>query len=71
MLLSASRPDMNIQAVKPLMAMPMPATIMTVVAATGSGEASRCTASQAMAPVATSSRTALLSAARMVVERNP
>ena len=45
------------------MTMPMPATIITVTLATGSGLTSRRIASQAMAPTATSRSTALKSAA--------
>ena len=43
----------------------MPATTITVVPATGAGSAKRRTASQAMAPMATSRMTALNRAARI------
>jgi hypothetical protein len=47
------------------------ATIITGPLSTEAGSAKRRTASQAMAPVATSSRTALVSEARMVPLRRP
>jgi len=47
------------------------ATIITVAPPTGCGSPSRRTASKAMAPVATSSKTALISAAWMDAERKP
>ena len=55
MLRSDLRPDMKSSAVAPLMAMPTSATQMTVISATGSGLPRRCTASQTMAPTASSS----------------
>ena len=52
MLRSLWRPLMNSQAVKPLIAMPIPATAITVTLATGFGSAKRQNASQAIAPQA-------------------
>ncbi len=66
-----SPPRANSQAVTPLTTMPAAATAMTVSPATGCGSASRCTASHATAPMATSSSTALNSAARIDEPRRP
>ena len=71
MLMSLWRPDMNINAVAPLMTMPITATTITVISATGSGSPNRRTASQTIPPTATSSRTALTSEARMELRRRP
>src|SRR4029079_5446430 len=71
MLTSRSPPEAKSQAVKPLIRMPSPATTIIVVLATGGGAERRCTASQEIAPAATSNKTALASAARIVDEPNP
>ena len=71
MLMSPFEPEANSQAVKPLMRMPIPATTITVVPATGAGSRKRCTASTMMPPVATSSTTALNRAARIEEPRRP
>ena len=71
MLRSFSRPRMNISAVPPLTSTPTPATQNTIPVATGSGACRRWTASQAMAPMATSSSMALASAARIELRRRP
>ena len=71
MLRSSLRPLMNSQAVKPFTRMPIPATIITVRLATGSGLAKRHTASHAIAPQAKISRIALPSAARIELPRKP
>ena len=63
MLMSRLRPDMNSSAVSPLMTTPIAATTTTSWPATGCGSAKRRIASQAMAPVTTSSSTALASEA--------
>ena len=51
--------------------MPMAATITTVLPATGSGEANRWIASQAIAPTDIKRKMALKSAARMDEPRRP
>ncbi len=71
MFRSSLEPFMNIRAVAVLMTMPMPATIITGPVWIGCGSAKRRTASQAMAPTATSSTTALVSEARIVPLRRP
>jgi len=58
-------------ALPPLMSMPKPATIITVSPPTGCGSRSRCTASQAMAPLVNSSSTALPKAASTEARRMP
>src|SRR5262245_10042049 len=65
MLRSPLRPEANSPAVAPFTTIPTLATIMTVPLATGSGCKSRRTPSQAIAPTATRSKTALNSAARI------
>jgi hypothetical protein len=70
-LMSLLLPAANSQAVSPLIAMPMAATIITVRLATGSGEPSRSTASQEIAPTVISRNTALNSAARIDEPRRP
>jgi hypothetical protein len=65
MLRSPSRPEAKSQAVKPLTAMPIAATAITVPPATGAGSSRRKIASQAIAPTARSRNTALNSAARV------
>ncbi len=62
---------MNSSAVAALTTMPMPATTMIVIPATGSGAFSRSTASQPSEPMATSSRTALTNAARILARFQP
>ena len=71
MLRSPLRPAMNNSAVEPLMTTPTAATMTTIMPESGSGDWRRRIASQAIPPVMTSSRTALASATRMVLPRNP
>ena len=68
MLRSPLRPEANSAAVTPFTTIPTAATIITVGPDTASGLASRCTAST---PTATSSSTALASAARMEEDLRP
>ena len=71
MLRSSRPPRRNSSAVAVLMTMPTPATAMMVTPCTGCGEARRCAASQASAPMATSSSKALAKAARMDARCQP
>ena len=71
MLRSDFAPDMNSIAVAPLMTMPTAATQMTVLVTTASGRPIRPIASHAMPPMASSSTTAFIIAARIDVLRNP
>ena len=70
-LTSPLRPLANSQAVRPLTAMPIAATIDTVSPGTGGGAAIRSPASITIAPSATSSNSALNSAARIVDPFSP
>ena len=70
-LRSPLRPEANSMAVAPLTTMPSAATAMTMPATTGWGWISRCTASHAMAPTASSNSRALNSAARMELWPSP
>jgi hypothetical protein len=65
MFRSCARPRMNISAVAALTTMPMPATNITVLLSIGAVSTNRRTASITMAPVATKSRAALASDARI------
>ena len=69
--MSSRRPDMKPSAVAPLIRMPMEATQITVISATGSGDSKRRTASSMMAPQAISSSMALASDARLGVRFMP
>ena len=70
-LMSPLAPERNISAVAVLIAMPIAATQITVVSATGSGCARRWTASHRIMPTASSSSMALASEARMEVRFKP
>src|SRR5205814_8421213 len=70
-LMSPLRPEAKSQAVTPLITIPTAATIMTMTHATGAGCDRRWSASQAMAPTATSRNMALNSAANMDELRSP
>ena len=67
----ALRPAANSQAVTPLTTMPIAATTITVLPATGSGWPRRRIASQEIAPTVSSRKTALNSAARIDEPRRP
>ena len=69
--MSSLLPDMNNHAEKPLIRMPMPATMETVRPATGSGVTSFCTASKAITPQAAISSMPFNSAASIDVPRRP
>ena len=71
MLMSVLRPDANIQAVRPLTAIPMPAMIITVWPAVYSGRLNLKIASHAMAPMTVKRNIALNSAARIEEPRRP
>ena len=71
MLMSFSRPLKNSRAVAVLMITPTAATATTVSPGTSAGSEKRSTASQAMAPTATSRTSPFSSAARMVEPRQP
>ena len=71
MLRSPFCPAISSHADRPLATMAMAATAITVHPATSPGSDSRRTASQAIAPVAISSSTALTSADRIEAERKP
>ncbi len=71
MLMSPLRPLANIQAVMPLMTIPIAATAITVPPSTGCGWVNRRVASTAIAPMATSRNTALNSAASTEDLRRP
>jgi hypothetical protein len=62
---------MKSSAVAVLIAMPISATQMTVISATGSGLPRRCTASHTMAPTASSSSPALASETRIELRFRP
>ena len=62
---------MNIRAVAVLIAMPMAATTITPVVATGCGSISRRTASTEIAPSASSNSPVLASAARIELAFRP
>ncbi len=71
MLMSPFRPRANIKAVSPLITIPTAATAITVDPFDGSGSISRWIASAMIAPTATSSSKALISAARIELFLSP